>query len=237
MTAFRSVMSALVRSLGEVSLRTQAAPCGRPLRGRPRPPTQVPGPPASAGSRPHGLADRSGTRRPVNASPVNIDLALRAPRLEPCSDDRGQTSYEGSDNNAQRADKRNDNGVRDLNAQRGHSSNALPRSALARSRVVAEPLEPCPSLVKFAVGYTHEPCATKRPEPSRDPMRGLRTGSWASRADARGLPLYRTRGARQRPLSLVGPYGPRPAASNPSRQYRPPTTRPAGAGSYGASLA
>jgi hypothetical protein len=182
-------------------------------------------------------------RRPLGHTSTGQRLAgeyrprTTAPRLEPCSDDRGQTSYEGSDNNAQRADKRNDNGVRDLNAQRGHSSNALPRSALARSRVVAEPLEPCPSLVKFAVGYTHEPCATKRPEPSRDPMRGLRTGLWASRADARGLPLYRTRGARQRPLSLVGPYGPRPAASNPSRQYRPPTTRPAGAGSHGASLA
>jgi hypothetical protein len=38
------------------------------------------GPPASARSRPHGLAGRSGARRPISASPVKIDLALRAPR-------------------------------------------------------------------------------------------------------------------------------------------------------------
>jgi hypothetical protein len=38
------------------------------------------GPPASAGSRPHGLAGRSGTRRPISASPVKIDLELRAPQ-------------------------------------------------------------------------------------------------------------------------------------------------------------
>jgi hypothetical protein len=42
---------------------------------------------------------------------------LRAPGLEPCSNDRGQASYQGSEYNAQRADKRHDNGVRDLNAQ------------------------------------------------------------------------------------------------------------------------
>jgi hypothetical protein len=67
---------------------------------------------------------------------TEIDPALGATGLEPSSNDRGQASYQGSDNNAERADERNDNGVRELNAQRGHSSNALPHSALAQSRVV-----------------------------------------------------------------------------------------------------
>jgi hypothetical protein len=43
---------------------------------------QVPGPPASAGSRPHGLAGRSGTRRPVSASPMRIDLGFARRVLE-----------------------------------------------------------------------------------------------------------------------------------------------------------
>jgi hypothetical protein len=38
MSAFRYVVSVLLRALGDVSLHPQAAPCGRPLRGRPRSP-------------------------------------------------------------------------------------------------------------------------------------------------------------------------------------------------------
>jgi hypothetical protein len=67
----------LVRSFSTTSSGVLRAAAARPSSAA----DQVPGPPASAGSRPYGLAGRSGTRRPVSASPVRIDLALRVPRL------------------------------------------------------------------------------------------------------------------------------------------------------------
>jgi hypothetical protein len=65
--------------------------------------------------------------------------------LKPRSYYGGEASDQGSDDDTTHADERNDGSVRELNTHDGHSSNALPRSALAKSRVVAKQPEPCPS--------------------------------------------------------------------------------------------
>jgi hypothetical protein len=58
---------------------------------------------------------------------------VTVPGLEPGSEDRGKAGYEGSDDDTQCADERDDNGVSKPDSQDGHSSPALPESPHRRS--------------------------------------------------------------------------------------------------------
>ena len=80
MPAFRSVVSVLLRELGDFSLHPQGRPCGRPLRGRPRPPTQLP-------DRPHRQAPGR-TASPAARAHVN--------QLAPRREDRPRASRAAS---------------------------------------------------------------------------------------------------------------------------------------------
>ena len=70
-----------------------------------------------------------------------------SPGLQPGSRHRSEPGYHGSDDDAPRADKRNDNEGHD-----GHTSPALPHSALRNVGWWLSCLGPCPSCVTLRVG-------------------------------------------------------------------------------------